>query len=89
MRAAGPPVSYCDWQNNSVSRKTGGSEVDHDLTQEELGQLIGAARETINVILNDFSQRGWIRLGGNSILITDSERLFRRARSTVVAGSGG
>lgn len=70
-------------------QEDGGIRVDHDLTQEELGQLIGAARETINVILNDFSQRGWIRLGGKSILITDSERLFRRARLTVVAGSGG
>jgi CRP/FNR family cyclic AMP-dependent transcriptional regulator len=66
-------------------QEDGGIRVDHGLTQEEIGQLIGAARETVNVILNDFTQRGWIRLHHKGILITDSERLIRRARFTVVA----
>ncbi|WP_428339473.1 Crp/Fnr family transcriptional regulator [Mycobacterium sp.] len=70
-------------------RQNEGIRVDHGLTQEEIGQLIGAARETVNVILNDFTQRGWIRMSHKSILITDSERLVRRARLTVVAGSNG
>jgi CRP/FNR family transcriptional regulator, cyclic AMP receptor protein len=54
--------------------------VTHDLTQEELAQLVGAARETVNKVLADFAHRGWIQLEGNSLLICDSERLTMRAR---------
>ena len=34
--------------------------VAHDLTQEELAQLVGASRETVNKALAEFVQRGWI-----------------------------
>jgi CRP/FNR family transcriptional regulator, cyclic AMP receptor protein len=54
--------------------------VTHDLTQEEIAQLVGASRETVNKALADFAQRGWIRVEGKSILILDSERLAKRAR---------
>jgi CRP/FNR family cyclic AMP-dependent transcriptional regulator len=57
-----------------------GIHVTHDLTQEELAQLVGASRETVNKALADFAHRGWIRLEGKSVLISDSERLARRAR---------
>jgi CRP/FNR family transcriptional regulator, cyclic AMP receptor protein len=57
-----------------------GVHVHHDLTQEELAQLVGASRETVNKALADFAHRGWIRLEGKSVLISDSERLARRAR---------
>ena len=57
-----------------------GVRVHHDLTQEELAQLVGASRETVNKALADFAHRGWIRLEGKSVLISDSERLARRAR---------
>ena len=53
--------------------------VTHDLTQEELAQLVGASRETVNKALADFAQRGWLRLEGKSVLIYDGERLARRA----------
>jgi CRP-like cAMP-binding protein len=52
----------------------------HDLTQEELAQLVGAARETVNKALSDFAHRGWIQLDSKSLLICDSERLTMRAR---------
>jgi CRP-like cAMP-binding protein len=54
--------------------------VTHDLTQEEIAQLVGASRETVNKALADFSQRGWIRVEGKSVLILDPERLAKRAR---------
>jgi CRP/FNR family transcriptional regulator, cyclic AMP receptor protein len=57
-----------------------GLMVTHDMTQEELAQLVGASRETVNKALADFAQRGWLRLEGKSVLIADSERLARRAR---------
>jgi len=60
-------------------RENGAMRVTHDLTQEELAQLVGATRETVNKALSDFSSRGWIRVDGKSVLISDSERLARRA----------
>lgn len=60
--------------------ENGSLRVTHNLTQEELAQLVGATRETVNKALSDFSNRGWIRVTGKSVLIADSERLARRAR---------
>ncbi len=58
----------------------GAMRVTHDLTQEELAQLVGASRETVNKVLGDFANRGWIRIDGKSVLIVDSARLAQRAR---------
>ena len=52
---------------------------EHDLTQEEIAQLVGASREAVNKALADFARRGWIRLEGKCVLIYDGERLARRA----------
>ena len=57
-----------------------GLHVTHDLTQEELAQLVGASRETVNKALADFASRGWIRLESRSVVLLDVERLERRAR---------
>ncbi len=57
-----------------------GIHVAHDLTQEELAQLVGASRETVNKALADFNARGWIRLEARAVAILDEERLSRRAR---------
>jgi CRP/FNR family transcriptional regulator, cyclic AMP receptor protein len=57
-----------------------GVHVHHDLTQEELAQLVGASRETVNKALADFASRGWLRLEPRSVVIMDIERLSRRAR---------
>ena len=54
--------------------------VNHDLTQEELAQLVGASRETVNKALADFAGRGWLKLDGRSVLITDVDRLSKRSR---------
>ncbi|HKV20240.1 MAG TPA: Crp/Fnr family transcriptional regulator [Mycobacterium sp.] len=59
--------------------ENGSMRVTHDLTQEELAQLVGATRETVNKALSDFRNRGWIRVDGKSVLISNSERLAHRA----------
>ena len=59
---------------------TEGLLVRHELTQEELAQLVGASRETVNKALADFSQRGWVRIEQRSVTLLDVERLTRRAR---------
>ncbi len=61
-------------------RADDGIHVHHDLTQEELAQLVGASRETVNKALADFASRGWLRLEGRSVVLFDVERLRRRAR---------
>ncbi|WP_331273148.1 Crp/Fnr family transcriptional regulator [Motilibacter deserti] len=57
-----------------------GVHVTHDLTQEELAQLVGASRETVNKALADFQQRGWIRHEARAVVLLDVDRLARRAR---------
>ncbi len=54
--------------------------VNHDLTQEELAQLVGASRETVNKALADFAGRNWLKLDGRAVLITDLERLSKRSK---------
>lgn len=54
--------------------------VAHELTQEELAQLVGASRETVNKALADFASRGWLRLEARAVVLLDVERLRRRAR---------
>jgi CRP-like cAMP-binding protein len=62
-------------------QELGGLHIRHELTQTELGQLVGSSRETVNKILSDFAARGWIRFTGNqTVLVLDVERLARRAR---------
>jgi CRP/FNR family transcriptional regulator, cyclic AMP receptor protein len=56
-------------------QEDGALRVDHDLTQEEIAQLVGASRETVNKALADFGRRGWITVERKSVLISDSERL--------------
>ncbi|ETA92391.1 Crp/Fnr family transcriptional regulator [Mycobacterium avium 10-5581] len=54
--------------------------VDLDLTQEELAQLVGSSRETVNKALSDFTQRGWIRQQGRMLSILAPDKLLHRAR---------
>ncbi len=61
-------------------KKDEGFLVNHDLTQEELAQLVGASRETVNKALADFAQRGWLRLEARAVMILDYERLLKRGR---------
>lgn len=56
-----------------------GTLVAHDLTQEELAQLVGASRETVNKALADFAARGWLRLEARAVVILDFDRLRNRA----------
>ena len=61
-------------------QKDDGLHVNHDLTQEELAQLVGASRETVNKALADFAGRGWVRLEPRAVVIIDYERLSKRGK---------
>ena len=62
------------------SQNVEGIHVNHDLTQEELAQLVGASRETVNKALADFAGRNWLRLEARAVTILDEERLAKRAK---------
>ena len=62
------------------TRNSDGLHVAHDLTQEELAQLVGASRETVNKALADFATRGWVRLEARAVVILDEDRLNKRSR---------
>ena len=66
--------------NRFGTQEGGALRVNHDLTQEEIAQLVGASRETVNKALATFMHRGWIKLEGKSVLFVDTEHLARRAR---------
>ncbi|AZA12290.1 CRP-like cAMP-activated global transcriptional regulator GlxR [Corynebacterium gerontici] len=66
--------------NRFGTQEGGALRVNHDLTQEEIAQLVGASRETVNKALATFAHRNWIRLEGKSVLIIDTEHLAKRAR---------
>lgn len=57
-----------------------GVRVPHDLTQEEMAQLVGSSRETVNKALMDFANRGWIARDGRSIIVYQPGMLIRRSR---------
>lgn len=69
-----------DLANRFGKKSDKGIDVNHDLTQEELAQLVGASRETVNKALADFVHRGWIHLEPRSVQIYDLERLEHRSR---------
>ncbi|WP_296665256.1 Crp/Fnr family transcriptional regulator [Demequina sp.] len=54
--------------------------VRHGLTQEELAQLVGASRETVNKALADFASRGWIDVHIGAVEVYEPERLRARSR---------
>ncbi len=58
----------------------GDVEVLVPLTQEDLAELAGVTRPTVNRVLKKEEGRGTLRLSRGSITITDRERLAQRAK---------
>jgi hypothetical protein len=51
--------------------------------------LVGAARETVNKVLGDFSARGWISVEAKSVLIADPGSLLARSREAAPFSASG
>lgn len=56
-------------------RDNGGVVIPIRLNQRDLGNLVGLARETVNIVLQDFRQRGLVDATRRSIRIADPARL--------------
>jgi len=52
-----------------------------ELTQEELAQLAGTSRATVNRVLREEEKRGALRLDRGRVTVIDSDSLRRRART--------
>lgn len=50
------------------------------LSQQELGELVGATRESVNKHLNDWTRQGLLKLQGGSMIIADIAGVRRLAR---------
>ena len=57
-----------------------GSQPEIPLTQEQLAQLAGSTRATVNSVLREAQKSGLLELSRGRIRILDSEQLARRAR---------
>lgn len=53
--------------------------IDLALTQEQLAQMVGAARESVNKAVASFMSRGWVAMRGRRYVVADRESLLRRA----------
>lgn len=69
-----------------LAERYGVSEADGDatlidlaLTQEQLAQMVGAARESVNKAVASFVSRGWLAMRGRKYVVTDRASLLRRA----------
>ncbi len=58
----------------------------HELSQDEMAQLVGADRVSVNKALRGFTARGWILVEGKSVLIFDPDALACRAAASTGSG---
>ena len=58
----------------------GAVRIDVPITQEELAQMVGASRESVNKALGSFMDRGWVALEGRHYVVVDREALQRRLK---------
>lgn len=57
-----------------------GTRVSVPITQEELAQMVGASRESVNKAVGSFMDRGWVALEGRNYVILDEESLRKRLK---------
>lgn len=59
-------------------RQPSGIVVQHDLTQSEMAQIVGASRESVNKALSEFEHRGLISVEVGTVTLKDPQRLSAR-----------
>ncbi len=76
-----------DWCAES-SRTLRGAQIQCSFTHGEIGELIGASRETISRCMNDFKRRGLLAQRGTSLLVPDCTALAIYAGISLTASPG-
>jgi CRP/FNR family transcriptional regulator len=69
------------WSEDGQPAEHGGRQFRFSMTHEELGEFIGASRETVTRTLNYFKHRRLVNLKGSMITIPNRDALARYARS--------
>jgi CRP/FNR family transcriptional regulator len=64
------------------AHRQGRSEITLPLTQAELGQLLGGARQTVNQVARSLERVGLIEVNGRTVRIIDEDGLRFRATSS-------
>ncbi|MDQ3714562.1 MAG: Crp/Fnr family transcriptional regulator [Actinomycetota bacterium] len=59
----------------------GDDEVHLGMSQSEVAARLGVTRQSLNRVLSGFSRRGWIRVDGSTVVLSDREALARFAGS--------
>jgi CRP/FNR family transcriptional regulator len=62
------------------SKVDGCIRVQHDLSHDELAQLTGISRGTMNRALSELAERGWVWVEPGSVTICQPESFAQRAR---------
>lgn len=63
------------WADQHGQSTTEGVRVPLNMTQEEIGEVIGATRETVSRLLADFKRRRLIRIKGGSVVLLQPDEL--------------
>lgn len=71
--------ALCDLASRFGQQTPSGILVDHGLSQQQMAEMVGTSRETLNKQLQSFANRGWLTSGRGLLVIREPERLARRA----------
>ncbi len=71
--------ALCDLSSRFGQETPSGILVDHGLSQQQLAEMVGTSRETLNKQLQSFANRGWLTSGRGLLVIREPARLARRA----------
>lgn len=58
-----------EWASEHGKTEEEGVRVPFHMTQDEIGRIIGASRETVSRLLADFKRRRWICVKGSSVYL--------------------
>ncbi|MFT4186306.1 MAG: Crp/Fnr family transcriptional regulator [Micrococcaceae bacterium] len=72
-------VILTDLTNRFGVRSLNHIVVEHGLTQEEIAQLVGSSRETVNKVMTRFAQENIIAVGSKKIQVLDKSALKKYA----------
>jgi CRP-like cAMP-binding protein len=64
----------------SLYARAEGEPVEVPLTQEEIAEMAGTSRATVNRVLREEQRRGLVRLRRGRTIVLDRDELARRAR---------
>lgn len=64
-----------EWGREDLASDSKALRFQLHLSHEEIGELIGSSRETVNRLLNDFRRKGLIQTKGAMIIVPDPARL--------------